>query len=63
MKKYLDSLKKSKVKAKKEGELDENEADPINLPLYSFICKWLIIIVDIFLDIHSVNVELFIKVF
>ena len=32
---HLDSLKKSKVKAKK----DENEADPINLLLSTNICQ------------------------
>ena len=54
MKKYLDALKKSKVQAKKTGELDENEADPINLPLYHFVCEWSIITGDIFFWVFTV---------
>ena len=54
MKQYLDSLKKSKVRAKKDGELDENEADPIGMPLYHLICEWAISIGDIFLWVFTV---------
>ena len=54
MKKYLDALKKSKVQAKKTGELDENEADPINLPLYHFVCEWSIITGDVFFWVFTV---------
>ena len=36
---YLDSIKKEKTSAKKRGELDEQEADPINFELYRLICK------------------------
>ena len=42
MKSYIDSIKKEKTKAKKRGETDEREADPISFELYSLLCKYAI---------------------
>lgn len=38
--KFLDSFKKETAKAKKEGNTDEHEADPISWTLYQLICGW-----------------------
>ena len=54
MKQFLDSLKKEKVKAKKRGELDEQEADPISYPLYRLICMDAITRGDLFTWAFSV---------
>jgi len=48
MKNYLDSVKKEKTKAKKGGQLDETEADPITFELYRLLCKYAIEEGDIF---------------
>ena len=48
MKAFLDSLKKRNVKAKKEGLVEEKQADPIGLPLYKLICRWSIQTDDMF---------------
>ena len=48
MKRYTDSMKKENVNAKKKGVVDEQEADPIELPLYCQICKHLVEKGDIF---------------
>jgi hypothetical protein len=37
---YLASYKKLFIKAKKEGEVDEKEADPIPVSLYQMILRW-----------------------
>ena len=42
MKVFLDSLKKRNARAKKEGIVEEKQADPISLPLYKLICRWAI---------------------
>ena len=42
MKSYLKSVKKEKQKAKSKGELDEEDADPINFALYEHICRWFV---------------------
>lgn len=42
MKAFLDSLKKRNARAKKEGIVEEKQADPISLPLYKLICRWAI---------------------
>ena len=39
---FLDSVKKEKVKAKKRGEVEEKEADPISFELYRLLCKYAI---------------------
>ena len=39
MKVFIDSLKKESQKAKKEGKVDEHEADPITFPLYQEMCQ------------------------
>ena len=39
LKVFIDSLKKESQKAKKEGKVDEHEADPITFQLYQEICK------------------------
>ena len=36
---YLDSTKKEKTGAKKRGQLDEKDADPISFELYRLLCK------------------------
>jgi hypothetical protein len=38
--KFLGSYKKIFVKAKKEGDVDEREADPIPVSLYQMILRW-----------------------
>ena len=38
MKSYLKSVRKEKQQAKAKGELDEEDADPINFALYEHIC-------------------------
>lgn len=43
MPKYLDSFKKETRKAKQEGMLDEEEAEPIPFALYIKICEWAIL--------------------
>ena len=42
MKAYIDSMKKEKTQAKKRGETDEREADPIPFELYRLLCKYAI---------------------
>lgn len=42
MKAYLKSVRKEKQTAKAEGNLDEEDADPITFPLYEHICNWFI---------------------
>lgn len=42
MAQFLDSLEKSKVQAKKNGEIKEEDADPIRFPLYKLICNYAI---------------------
>ena len=54
MKINLDLFKSSKVRRKKDAELNENEADPINLTLYTIIYQWAISIADIFLWTFSI---------
>ena len=39
---FLDSVKKEKTKAKKRGEVEEKEADPISFELYRLIYKYAI---------------------
>ena len=39
LKVFIESLKKESQKAKKEGKVDEHEADPITFLLYQEICK------------------------
>ena len=39
MKTYLDSIKKEKTVAKKKGETEQREADPITFELYRLLCK------------------------
>ena len=48
MTRYLNSSKKEKNQAKKDGQLDEKEADPISFSLYSSICEAAIKLGDIF---------------
>ena len=36
---FMASVKKENTKAKKEGKLDEEEADPIPFSLYRLICQ------------------------
>ena len=40
MEKFLLSYKKETVIARRNGEMDENDADPIPFPLYQLICQW-----------------------
>ena len=54
MKKFLDSLKRSKIKAKQDGELVEGDADPINLPLYRLLCEWALTMGDTFMWLFTV---------
>ena len=38
--KFMAAYKKEHAGAKKEGNVDEREADPINGNLFTLICKW-----------------------
>ena len=38
--KFVAAYKKEHAGAKKEGNVDEREADPINASLFTLICKW-----------------------
>jgi hypothetical protein len=38
--KFMGAYKKEHAGAKKEGNVDEREADPINASLFTLICKW-----------------------
>ena len=38
--KFLGSYKKIFIKAKKDGDVDEREADPIPVSLYQMILRW-----------------------
>ena len=40
MQKFLESFKKESVKARREGNVDEQDADPIPFPLYELTCRW-----------------------
>lgn len=51
---FLDSLKKEKTKAKKEGNVTEKEADPITFALYSSICNYAIKVGDLYLWAYTV---------
>ena len=42
MDKFLTGFKKETKMAKRQGKLDEKEADPISWKLYSLICQWAI---------------------
>ena len=42
MKTFKISLKKEKKKAKQDGELDEEEADPISSTLCTRLCEWMV---------------------
>ena len=46
--KFLESFKKESVKAKRQGNVDEHDADQIPLPLYSYICEWAVAAGNIF---------------
>ena len=46
---YIDSIKKEKIKARKKGELDDRDADPINFGLYKHLCQFALRKGDIFL--------------
>lgn len=48
MNRYVKSMKKENTDAKKQGVVDEQEADPIEFPLYRQICKYAIEKGDIF---------------
>ena len=48
MKTYLDSIKKEKTVAKKKGETEQREADPIPFELYRLICQLCIATGNIF---------------
>ena len=45
---FLESFKKESVKAKRQGNVDEHDADQIPLPLYSHICEWTVAAGNIF---------------
>ena len=42
MKVYLENMKKEKVNAKGNRQLDKNEADPIVFGIYEKLCEWII---------------------
>ena len=54
MPKFLQSLKKEKNQAKKDGRLDEKEADPISFAFYNALCQMALFTGDIFLWAYTV---------
>lgn len=48
MNKFLESFKKEAVKAKREGNVDERDADQIPFALYRLICEWAVSAGNIF---------------
>ena len=54
MDKFLLSLRKEKTQAKKNGHLDEHEADPISFSFYSSICEFALLTGDIFTCAYTV---------
>jgi hypothetical protein len=53
--KFMAAYKKEHAGAKKEGNVDEREADPINASLFTLICKWAVEEMNI-LGLLSLNV-------
>jgi hypothetical protein len=47
------AYKKEHAGAKKEGNVDEKEADPINASLFALICKWAVEQMNIFIWVFS----------
>lgn len=45
---YLKSFKKESIVAKRCGETEENDSDPMPLPLYTAICTWFVLESDIY---------------
>lgn len=54
IKTFLDSKKKETTKAKKKGEVEEYEADPISFELYRLLCNYAINDGDIFTWAYTV---------
>jgi hypothetical protein len=42
LEKFLKSFKKEGVKARRAGEQDEHDSDPMSFPLYTQICTWFV---------------------
>jgi hypothetical protein len=42
LEKFLKSFKKESVKARRAGEQDEHDSDPMSFPLYHQICTWFV---------------------
>ncbi len=53
--KFVAAYKKEHASAKKEGNVDEREADPINGNLFTLICKWAVEEMNILISL-SLNV-------
>jgi hypothetical protein len=51
---FMESFKKESVKAKREGNVDEMNADPIPFELYRRFCKWSLEIGNTFMWVYSV---------
>ena len=51
--KFVAAYKKEHAGAKKEGNVDEREADPINASLFTLICKWAVEEMNIFIWVFS----------
>jgi hypothetical protein len=54
MEKFLNSFKKETVKAKKDGNLDEQEADPISWSLFRLMLGWLLSARNVFVWVYSI---------
>jgi len=54
MDKFLASFQKETRQAKQDGNLDEEESDPIPFPLYQQICEWAILSGNIFVWVYTV---------
>jgi hypothetical protein len=54
MEKFLTSFKKETAKAKKDGNLDEQEADPISWSLFRLMLGWLLESKNVFVWVYSI---------
>jgi hypothetical protein len=53
MDKLMAAYKKEHTAAKKDGNVDEREADPINTSLFTLICKWAVKEMNVFVWVYS----------
>ena len=54
MKKYINSFQKESIQAKRKGNTDEMDADPMQFELYSKLCAWTVDSGDMFAWVYLV---------